>query len=151
MLSLQGSRTEANLKRAFSDEAQSNRQCLAYAQAAEARGFRDFAATLRATADDKAGYAVGHLDYLVAGYDPAAAGPAGKTANEAAAAMLAMTDEQTAMYAGMARSAHEEGFEEIADWFLTLAKTGRSHTRNFRHVLDGLRQERETLTVGFGE
>ncbi len=31
------------------------------------------------------------------------------------------------MYPGMAKSARDEGFDEIADWFETLAKAERSH------------------------
>jgi rubrerythrin len=31
------------------------------------------------------------------------------------------------MYPGMAKTAREEGFDEIADWFETLAKAERSH------------------------
>jgi rubrerythrin len=39
------------------------------------------------------------------------------------------------MYPGMARSAREEGFEEIADWFETLAKAERSHAGRFSRAL----------------
>ena len=40
------------------------------------------------------------------------------------------------MYPGMARTAREEGFDEIADWFETLAKAERSHAGRFQKVLD---------------
>jgi rubrerythrin len=42
------------------------------------------------------------------------------------------------MYPGMARVARDEGFEEIADWFETLAKAERSHANRFQRALDGL-------------
>jgi rubrerythrin len=38
----------------------------------------------------------------------------------------------------MARTAREEGFEEIADWFETLAKADRSHAGRFQTALDAL-------------
>ena len=38
----------------------------------------------------------------------------------------------------MARTALEEGFEEIADWFETLAKAETSHARRFQKALDEL-------------
>ena len=40
------------------------------------------------------------------------------------------------MYPGMARTAREEGFEEIADWFETLAKAERSHAGRFQKALN---------------
>jgi hypothetical protein len=36
------------------------------------------------------------------------------------------------MYPGMAKSARDEGFDEIADWFETLAKAERSHANRFQ-------------------
>ncbi len=38
-------------------------------------------------------------------------------------------------FAGMTRKAHEEGFDEIADWFETLAKAGRSRALRLRRAL----------------
>ena len=48
------------------------------------------------------------------------------------------TYEYTDMYPGMARTAREEDFEEIADWFETLAKAERSHAGRFQKALDTL-------------
>jgi rubrerythrin len=39
------------------------------------------------------------------------------------------------MYPGMAKDAREEGFDEIADWFETLAKAERSHAGKFQKTL----------------
>ena len=44
----------------------------------------------------------------------------------------------TDMYPGMARTAREEGMDEIADWFETLAKAERSHANRFQKALDEL-------------
>jgi len=41
------------------------------------------------------------------------------------------THEYTNMYPGMAKTARDEGFAEIADWFETLAKAERSHAGRF--------------------
>jgi len=46
--------------------------------------------------------------------------------------------EYTDMYPGMAKSARDEGFGEIADWFETLAKAERSHANRFQKALDNL-------------
>ena len=40
------------------------------------------------------------------------------------------------MYPGMAKTAREEGFAEIADWFETLAKAEKSHAGRFQSFLD---------------
>jgi rubrerythrin len=48
------------------------------------------------------------------------------------------THEYTYMYPGMAKSARDEGFDEIADWFETLAKAERSHANKFQRTLDAL-------------
>ena len=39
---------------------------------------------------------------------------------------------------GMAKTAKDEGFDEIADWFETLAKAERSHANRFQKALDSL-------------
>jgi rubrerythrin len=38
----------------------------------------------------------------------------------------------------MARAARQEGFDEIADWFETLAKAGKSHVGRFQQTFDAL-------------
>ena len=54
------------------------------------------------------------------------------------AAIAGETHEYTDMYPGMAKSARGEGFDEIADWFETLAKAERSHANRFQKALDAL-------------
>jgi rubrerythrin len=39
------------------------------------------------------------------------------------------------MYPGMARTARDEGFKEVADWFETLAKAEKSHAGRFEKML----------------
>jgi len=136
MLSLEGSQTDVNLRRALLDEARFDRRYLRHEQAAEASGYRDLAAMLRAAAKSGAAYASGHLDYLFANDELVCTTPTGRSASQLADAIAAMTDEHTAMYAGMARTAREEGFDEIADWFETLAKAVRSHAWRLRGIAD---------------
>ena len=58
--------------------------------------------------------------------DPATGLPIGSTADNLKAAVAGETHEYTDMYPGMASTARDEGFDEIADWFETLAKAERS-------------------------
>ena len=53
-------------------------------------------------------------------------------------AIAGETHEYTDMYPGMAKSARDEGFDEIGDWFETLAKAERSHANRFQKALDNL-------------
>jgi hypothetical protein len=38
----------------------------------------------------------------------------------------------------MAKTARDEGFDEVADWFETLAKAERSHANRYQKALDAL-------------
>ena len=61
--------------------------------------------------------------------------PIGDTSDNLKAAIAGETHEYTDMYPGMAKSAREEGFAEIADWFETLAKAEKSHAGRFAQML----------------
>jgi rubrerythrin len=127
MAALKGSRTEENLKAAFAGESQANRRYLYFAQKADIEGYNDVSAVFRSTAEGETGHAHGHLEYLEEVGDPATGKPIGGTADNLRSAVAGETHEYTDMYPGMARVAREEGFEEIAEWFETLAKAEKSH------------------------
>ncbi len=138
MPSLAGSKTEQNLKDAFSGESQANRRYLYFAQKADVEGYNDVSAVFRSTAEGETGHAHGHLEYLAEVGDLATGEPIGPTADNLRSAIAGETYEYTDMYPGMARSAREEGFDEIAAWFETLAKAERSHAGRFKKALDTL-------------
>jgi rubrerythrin len=138
MANLKGSKTEQNLKDAFAGESQANRRYLYFAQKADVEGHNDTAAVFRSTAEGETGHAHGHLEYLQAVGDPATGLPIGKTSDNLAASVAGETHEYTDMYPSMARSAREEGFEEIAEWFETLAKAEKSHAGRFQKALEEL-------------
>ena len=95
-------------------------------------------AIFRSTAEGETGHAHGHLDYLAAVGDPATDLPIGSSRENLKAAIAGETHEYTDMYPGMAKAARGEGFDEIADWFETLAKAERSHANRFQKALDAL-------------
>ena len=137
-MQLKGSKTEQNLKDAFAGESQANRRYLYFANRADVEGFNDVAVVFRSTAEGETGHAHGHLDYLAVVGDPATGLPIGATNANLKAAIAGETHEYTDMYPGMAKMARSEGFEEIADWFETLAKAERSHANRFQKALDTL-------------
>jgi rubrerythrin len=138
MTALSGSKTESNLKEAFASESQANRRYMYFAQKADIEGLNDVASVFRSTAEGETGHAHGHLEFLEAVGDPATGKPIGATDKNLIAAIASETHEFTDMYPGMARTAREEGFDEIADWFETLAKAERSHAGRFQKALDSL-------------
>jgi rubrerythrin len=137
-MQLKGSKTEANLKAAFAGESQANRRYLYFAAKADVEGQNDVAALFRSTAEGETGHAHGHLEHLEAVGDPATGLPIGSTRNNLKAAVAGETHEYTDMYPGMAKAARAEGFDEIADWFETLAKAERSHANRYIKALEAL-------------
>ena len=137
-MGLKGSKTEQNLKDAFSGESQANRRYLYFANKADIEGQNDVAALFRSTAEGETGHAHGHLDYLAEVGDPATDLPIGSSENNLKSAVAGETHEYTDMYPGMAKTARDEGFDEIADWFETLAKAEKSHAGKFQKTLDSL-------------
>ena len=123
---------------AFAGESQANRRYLYFAKMADVEGYPEIAGNFRETAEGETGHAHGHLDYIRKVGDPATGLPIGDTASNLAAAVAGETHEYTDMYPGMAKTAREEGFTEIADWFETLAKAEKSHAGRFQALLDDI-------------
>ena len=137
-MQLKGSKTAKNLADAFAGESQANRRYLYFAAKADVEGAPDVAAVFRSTAEGETGHAHGHLEYLEQVGDPATGLPIGGTVENLKASIEGETHEYTDMYPGMAKTARDEGFDEIADWFETLAKAERSHANRFQKALDTL-------------
>ena len=139
MPSLKGTKTHQNLKEAFAGESQANRRYLYFAKVADVEGQPEIAGLFRDTAEGETGHAHGHLDYLKQVGDPATDLPIGDSLLNLKAAVHGETYEYTDMYPGMAKTAREEGFAEIADWFETLAKAEKSHAGRFGKAADSLK------------
>jgi rubrerythrin len=131
---LRGSKTWENLKEAFSGESQANRRYLYFAERARLEGYTEVAETFLETAEGETGHAHGHIDFMACVGDPATGCRIGTTQDNLRSAIEGEMHEYTDMYPGMARTAREEGFDEIAQWFETLAKAERSHARRFQEI-----------------
>jgi rubrerythrin len=135
MKNLKGTKTHENLKTAFAAESQANRRYLYYARTADIEGHPDLGGLFRDTSEAETGHAFGHLDFLKPVGDPVTGLPFGSTRASLLAAIEGETYEYSEMYPGMAKTAREEGFPEVADWFETLAKAERSHAGRFNKAL----------------
>jgi rubrerythrin len=140
MADLKGSKTHDNLKAAFAGESQANRRYLYFAKQADIEGYPDVGGLFRDTAEAETGHAHGHLDFLKSAGDPATDKPIGDTSLNLDAAVAGETYEYTEMYPGMAKTARDETFDDVADWFETLAKAEKSHAGRFQQAKDSLEE-----------
>ena len=137
--SLKGTKSLENLKTAFAGESQANRRYMFFARRADIEGYPDIGGLFRDTAEAETGHAFGHLDYLREVADPVTDVPFGTTEKNLASAVEGETYEYTQMYPGMAKTAREEGFAELAEWFETLAKAEKSHAGRFGKSLEKIK------------
>ena len=135
MAELNGSKTHQNLKEAFAGESQANRRYLYFAQKADVEGYPDIAALFRSVSEGETGHAFGHFDHLSAVGDPVTGEPVGATEDNLRSAIAGETYEYTEMYPGFARTARDEGFDDISEWFETLARAEKSHAGRFTQGL----------------
>jgi len=138
--SLAGTKTLENLKAGFAGESQANRRYLYFARKADEEGWPDVAALFRAIAEGETAHAFGHFDFMKEIGDPVTGEAVGDTSSNLKSAVAGETYEFTEMYPGFARTAREEGFEEIAQWFETLAKAEKSHAGKFSSMLGTVSQ-----------
>jgi len=140
MPELKGTKTHGNLKEAFAGESQANRRYLYFARQADIEGFPDLGGLFRDTSEAETGHAFGHMDFLKAVGDPVTGDPIGSTDKNLQSAVNGETYEYTEMYPGFARTAREENFSEIAEWFETLARAEKSHANRFLKGIKSLGQ-----------
>jgi rubrerythrin len=136
--SLKGSKSLENLKEAFAGEAQANRRYLYFARQADIEGYPDIGGLFRNTGEAETGHAFGHMDFLKEVGDPVTGVPIGTTEENLRSGVEGETYEYTQMYPGFAKTAREEGFEDLAEWFETLAKAERSHAGRFTKGLESI-------------
>ena len=135
---LKNSKTHANLKEAFAGESQANRRYLYFAKRADIEGFPDIGGLFRDVAEGETGHAHGHLEFLAEVGDPVTGVPIGPTDKNLESAVAGETYEYTQMYPGFAKTAREEGFDEVAEWFETLARAEKSHAGRFQKGFDSI-------------
>ncbi|MCL2615520.1 MAG: rubrerythrin family protein [Dehalococcoidia bacterium] len=128
MKDLKGTKTEANLMEAFSGESQARNKYNYFASQAKKDGYEQIAAIFLETAGNEKEHAKMWFKLLHDGAVP------GTVANLMAAAS-GENFEWTDMYARMAREAYEEGFEQIAVLFESVAKIEKEHEARYLALL----------------
>ena len=64
--------------------------------------------------------------------------PVGSTENNLKSAIEGEVYEYTEMYPGFAKTARDEGFDQIGEWFETLARAEKSHAGRFTQGLESV-------------
>lgn len=142
MYNLKGTKTAANLKAGFAGESQANRRYLYFAEKADLEGAVEVANLFRSIANGETKHAFGHFDRLRDNGegDPATNLPVGNSEEMLKSAIAGETYEYTEMYPGFAKTAREEGFDEIGEWMEVMAKAERVHAQRFQKLLDSLNE-----------
>lgn len=121
-----GSKTEQNLKDAFSGESMARNKYTYFAEVARKQGFEQIAAIFQKTAENEQEHAKLWFKAL---------GQLGSTAENLKHAAEGENYEWTDMYDRMAREADAEGFHELAEQFRGVAAIEKSHEERYRALL----------------
>ncbi|MDO4549238.1 MAG: rubrerythrin family protein [Clostridia bacterium] len=132
MPDLKGTRTEANLKTAYSGESEARNKYTYFASKAKKDGFEQIAALFLETAENEKEHAKLWFKLL---------GGIGSTAENLKSAAAGENYEWTDMYAKFAREAHEEGFESIAKLFEGVAAIEKEHEERYLALLNNVENE----------
>lgn len=136
-----GTLTHANLKAAYGDDARSSQLYLYFARIARIEGYPEVARLLLDLAESETFYAHGHLDFLKRAGDPVTGLAVGETASNLRAALAAEAAVTADPLDDMARTAHAEGFPDIASWFESLGRARRAHAGRLREALGQVEED----------
>ena len=134
-MELKGSKTEQNLMAAFAGESQARNKYTYYASKAKKEGYEQIAAIFTETADNEKEHAKMWFKLLHNGSVPS-------TAENLLDAANGENYEWTDMYKEFAKTAREEGFNEIADMFDGVAKVEAEHEARYIALLENVKNKK---------
>ena len=144
MASIKGTKTEANLLAAFAGESQARNKYTYYASQAKKDGYEQIAAVFLETADNEKEHAKIWFKQLHGGKVPG-------TVDNLKDAASGENYEWTEMYAEFAKTAREEGFNEIADLFEGVGKIEKEHEERYlallKNIEDGVVFKKDKVAI----
>ena len=144
MASIKGTKTEANLLAAFAGESQARNKYTYYASQAKKDGYEQISSIFIETADNEKEHAKIWFKLLHGGKVPG-------TIDNLKDAASGENYEWTEMYAEFAKTAREEGFNEIADLFEGVGKIEKEHEERYlallKNIEDGLVFKKDKVVV----
>lgn len=132
MPELKGSKTEANLLTAFAGESQARNKYTYYASKARKDGYVQIANIFEETAANEKEHAKMWFKLLNGGV--------GDTLDNLKDAAAGENYEWTDMYAGFAKTAREEGFDQIANLFEGVAKIEKEHEERYLKLVKNIEE-----------
>ena len=131
-MELKGSKTEQNLRTAFSGESEARNKYTYFASVAKKAGYEQIAVIFQKTADNEKEHAKMWFKAL---------GGLGDTAANLLSAAEGENYEWTDMYATFAKEAEEEGFTDLAAKFRMVADIEKSHEERYRKLLSNVEMQ----------
>ena len=145
MASIQGTKTEQNLLKAFAGESQARMRYNYFASKAKKEGYEQIAAIFTETADNEKEHAKRFFKFLEGGMVEITAsypgGVIGTTLENLKASADGEHEEHTELYPEFARIAQEEGFPEVAACFTLIAKVEVEHEARYRKLVKNIEAE----------
>ena len=130
-MELKGSKTEMNLRAAFSGESEARNKYTFFASKAKKDGFMQIARIFEETAANEKEHAEIWYKILTGGI--------GTTAENLQAAADGENYEWTDMYARFAAEAREEGFDQIATLFEEVGQIEKEHEARYLKLLENIK------------
>lgn len=128
-----GTKTEQNLRTAFSGESEARNKYTFFASTAKKEGYEQIAALFQKTADNEKEHAKMWFKELQG---------IGSTADNLLSAAEGENYEWTDMYATFAKEAEEEGFTTLAAKFRGVALIEKAHEERYRALLSNVQMQK---------
>ncbi len=145
-MSLKGSQTEKNILTAFAGESQARNRYTYFASQAKKEGFVQIADIFTETADQEKEHAKRLFKLLEGGeveiQASFPAGVIGTTTENLREAAGGEKYEHTVMYPEFAKTAQQEGFNQIAAIFMAIAVAEKQHEKRYLDLLDNIKNDR---------
>ena len=142
MSELKGSQTEKNILTAFAGESQARNRYTYFASKAKKEGYVQIAAIFEETANQEKEHAKRLFKFLEGGEIEITAGfPAGvigSTLDNLKASAAGENYEHTSMYPGFAKTAMDEGFDNLADVFSAIAEAEKQHEKRYNALAQNI-------------
>ena len=146
MATLRGTQTEKNILTAFAGESQARNRYTYFASKAKKEGYVQISAIFEETANQEKEHAKRLFKLLEGGEAEITAsfpaGVIGSTLENLQEAAGGENYEHTIMYPEFAKTAREEGFDDIADIFMAIAIAEKQHEKRYRDLAANIESNR---------
>ncbi|MDP8247781.1 MAG: rubrerythrin family protein [Candidatus Tritonobacter lacicola] len=145
-MGLKGSQTEKNLIAAFAGESQARNRYTYFSGKARKEGFRQISEIFEETANQEREHAKRLFKFMTGGEAEVSAsfpfGMIGCTVDNLKAGAAGENYEWTEMYPSFAKTAREEGFEEIASAMEAIAVAEKQHEKRYLALAENIEKGR---------